>query len=137
MGSGRRRQDPLNPAQPGPDFEISLDLLGSAAAALSAIQKRCDLLERTVAAETGRFRSELATMSELAKEWERRATTVKAQLTDREAELTELRIRADTSAIRAEQAEARLIVAEQEAAEAVRQVKMFHDKIMEAFGGRI
>ena len=131
---GLRRPDDRDPAPSGQNFTASHDLLDRAAATMDALRQRCDHLEHSLAMEGERFRSELAIAHKQAREWERCASTVKAQLGDYEPVLAELQLRVDTATARAEVAEARLVVAEREAAKAIGQARLLHDKIMEAFG---
>lgn len=123
-----------SPSRLGHPFDRSMDMLDRVANNMEALQRRCDHVERERASELDQFRSDVDAAQQQAKEWERRANTVRAQLCECEARLSELQLRLDATVHRAEHAETRLAAAEQQAAEAVDQVHRYHDKIMTVFG---
>lgn len=113
-----------------PDFHAAAELLDRATGALATLTARRDALEDVVATQE----EQLRLAQDQAAEWERRAKIMKAQLQDCENRLSEQQIRIETLAYRAENAEARALIAEQTVAEARKQSQMYHDKIVSTFG---
>lgn len=124
-------------AERGPgdvDFKKAVGLLDRATTAISHLTSRRDELEQAATAREEFYSDKIRRLEEQAGEWERRAKVIKAQLSDNEMRLAEHQARHEALTARAEQAEARVTLAEQQSAEARRQLQAYHDKIVETFG---
>jgi hypothetical protein len=138
LNGGRPRTSARAAPQPTPpDIAAAVDILDKASHALGALQTRCAELEQELAAERQRLTVELQAARDQAREWERRATSIKVQLYDSESLLTEAEVRADAAARRAEAAEARSAAAERRAAETADQLRLYHDKIVGILGAKV
>ena len=138
LNGGRPRTPASATPQPmTPDITAAVDILDKASRALGALQTRCADLEQQLAAERQRLTVELKAARDQAREWERRATSIKVQLYDSESLLTDAEVRADAAARRAEAAEARSVEAERRAAEAADQLRLYHDKIVGFLGTKV
>lgn len=116
------------------DFKKAVGLLDRATAAIAHLTTRRDELEQASAAREEFYADKVRRLEEQAGEWERRAKVIKAQLSDNEMRLAEHQARHEALTSRAEQAEARATLAEQQSAEARRQLHAYHDKIVDTFG---
>ena len=127
-GVARRGSSPAKPQEL--DFNKAADLLDRATTAIAGLTSRRDELEQA-------FAEKLRAALDEAAEWERRAKVIKAQLQDCENRLSEQQIRIETLTYRAENAEARVAIAEEAVADSRKQVQMYHDKIMSTFGALV
>ncbi len=131
----RKSATPMaSPSRHGHPFDRSMNLIDQVAGNMEALQRRCDQIERDRAQDAEQSRSEIDAAQQQAREWERRANTVRAQLCECEARLSDLQLRLDATVHRAEHAETRLAAAEQQAVDATDQAQRFHEKIMTVFG---
>ena len=132
-GAGQRPSMPER-AVGDVDFGKAAILLDRATAAISHLTSRRDELEQSAAAREDYYADKIRQLQDQAIEWERRAKVTKAQLQDSEARISEQQGRIETLTYRAEHAEARVLIAEQQAGEARKQLQLYHDKIIETFG---
>ncbi len=116
------------------DFGKAALLLDRATTAISHLTARRDELEAAAAAREDYYGQKVQQVQDHASEWERRAKVIKAQLQDSESRLSEQQGKIETLTYRAEHAEARVLAAEQQAADARKQLQLYHDKILETFG---
>jgi hypothetical protein len=123
------------PKAPEPNFEKAADLLDKATSAIASLTARRDELEQVLLQQEKAFNERLRALQDDVAEWERRAKVTKAQLQDSENRASEQQLRIETLTYRAEQAEARAILAEQAASDARKQAQLYHDKILTALGG--
>ncbi len=120
--------------KPEPDFGRAAELLDRATTAIATLTARRDELERAATQQEQVFAERLRVLQDDAAEWERRAKVIKAQLHDCENRLSEQQVRIETLTYRAENAEARAVMAEQMAADARKQAQLYHDKIISTLG---
>lgn len=130
----------VSPAAPHPaersevDFGKAALLLDRATSAIAHLTARRDELEQNATAREDYFAEKVQHLQDQASEWERRAKVIKAQLQDSESRITDQQTRIETTTFRAEQAEARVLVAEQQMSEMRKQLQLYHEKIFDTLG---
>ena len=125
--TGERRKDDA-------DFSKAANLLDRAWTRISHLTARRDELEQAAVAREEFFAERIRHLQEQVTEWERRAKVMITQLQECETKLSEQQLRIEALTQRAESAEGRALITEQQASDTRDKLQMYHDKIIDTLG---